>query len=74
MTSIQGQSGQEENNFCFGFFTDADENIDFNTQYLANNRIFGDTLVDFRVSIPSCKYMSKENRHLTQFLIMSMDL
>ena len=25
----------------------ADEKIDFDTQYLANNRIFGDAVVDF---------------------------
>ena len=38
MTSTQGQSGQEENNFCFWFLTDS-ENIDFVTQYLVNNKI-----------------------------------
>ena len=42
MTSIQGQSGREENNFCFFVLLMAGENIDFVTQYLANNRIFGD--------------------------------
>ena len=65
MMSIQGQSGQEENNFCFGFLLTADENTDFVTQYLANNGIFGDALVDFCASIPSYKNMSEENRHLT---------
>ena len=73
MTSIQGQSGQEESNLCFGFWLTVSENIDFITQYLANNGIFGNALVDV-----SCKkyliYTSEENGHLTFFLIMSLDL
>ena len=52
MTSIQGQSGQEDNLDCF--WMTADANIGFVTQYLANNRIFGDDLVDFscKVNLP----------------------
>ena len=42
MTPIQGQSGQEEITSVFGFWLMADENIDFLTQYLASNMIFGD--------------------------------
>ena len=62
MTSIQGQSGQEENKICFwfqtksvfGFRLTAVENIDFVTQNLASNRIFGDDFVDFlgKVHLP----------------------
>ena len=45
--SIQGQSGQEENKFCFCFWLTVGENIDLVTQDLANDMIFGDTSVDF---------------------------
>ena len=54
MKSIQGQSGQEENNFCFWFLTDGWWKYWFCPQNLANNRIFGDDLVVFsgKVHLP----------------------
>ena len=59
----------------FGFWLTAVENIDFVTQNLANDSIFGDDLVDFFwQSTPFYKYTSEENRHLTYVLIMSVDL
>ena len=60
----------------FGFLLTASENIDFVTQNLANNRIFGDAWFCwfFGQSTPSYKYTSEENRHLTYVLIMSVDL
>ena len=54
MTSIQGQSGHEENNFVFGFWPKAGENVDFVIQYLANNRIFGDAKVVVVVVVVFC--------------------
>ena len=60
MTSIHGQSRQEETTSVFGFWLTTGENIDFVTQNLANNRIFGDDFVDFRQSTPSYKYTSEE--------------
>ena len=62
MMSIQGQSGQEENNFFLGvFWLTAGENNDFVTQNLANNRIFGDDLVDFsgKVHLPINTWVKK---------------
>ena len=57
-----------------GFCLTACENIDIVTQYLANNRIFGDVLVDF-----SCKIYLPVNTRVKKssfdiFLIISMDL
>ena len=56
----------------------AGENIDFVTQYLANNRIFGDDLVDIscKVYLPVNTQVKKycHLTYLTHVLIMSMDL
>ena len=59
----------------FGFWLTAGENIDFVTQYLANNKIFGDDLVDFsfKVYLPINTQVKKIIIwHMG--IIMSMDL
>ena len=48
---LKVKADRKKTTSVFGFLLTADENIDFVTQYLANNRIFGDALVGF-----SCKY------------------
>ena len=42
--------------------------------YLANNRIFGNDLVDFPRNVHIPVFMSEENCHLTYVFIMSMGL
>ena len=51
----------------FGFWLTAGENIDFLTQYLADNMIFGDDLVDF-----SFKVYLLLNTRVTKFIIWQM--
>ena len=51
----------------FSFWLTAGENIDFVTQYLANNKIFGDDLVDF-----SCKVYLPINIRVKKIVIWHM--
>ena len=56
--------GRKKTAFVFGFWLMACENIDFVTQYLANNRIFGDAEADF-----SCQVYLLVNPRVKQIVI-----
>ena len=58
----------------FGFWLAAGENIDFVTQYLANNRIFWDDLVDFSFKVYLLINIWVKKIIIWHVLIMSMDL
>ena len=74
MTSNQGQSGQEENNLFLFFDWRPVKKFNFVTQNLANNRIFGDDLVNFSFEVYFPINTRVKKIVIWHVLIMSMDL